>query len=78
MTPLGRVKKNTDAAGLNGSAYRNQTFCYQIIKSRQNAFIPGVCQICFYGSDQRSKPVSLPGSANTGFPLAGLHFGGDA
>lgn len=72
MTPFGRVKKNTVAAGLNGSAHGNQTFVNQTIKGRQNAFIPDIRQMRFYLSAKRSVPMLLAGPANPGNPLAGL------
>jgi hypothetical protein len=75
MTPFGRVGKNEDAAGLNESPDWNYPLSKQIIKGRQNAFIPDIRQMSFYLPSQSSEPMLLTGSADTAFPCAGPGFG---
>jgi hypothetical protein len=68
--------KDEDFCRLNGPANRILTNLVKTVKTAHNPLIPSVAQMRLDFSEQRSKPVALAGSANTGYPLAfnGLGF----
>jgi hypothetical protein len=63
---------------LNAAADRNLTELQKIIKTGNNTMTPRVGQINFDPLAQISKPVTLPGALNTGYPPIGAFFAGDA
>ena len=67
-----------DVCRLNGAADRNMTQLQKIIKAGYDTVTPGVGQINFDPSTQRSEPVALTGALNAGYPSICGCFAGDA
>jgi hypothetical protein len=69
--------KDEDFFRLNGPANRILTHLVKTVKTAHNPLIPSVAQMRLDFSEQRSKPMALAASANTGYPFAFTCFGFD-